>query len=168
MIDCDYFEDQYSAWRNGKLPDELSNDMRNHQGSCHFCRSFSTEIAGIRDSLRMLPDVEPSPGFKQTLMNKVMSGNGAAVNIGRRRVHLMPRWAAMGAGLVFGLVFGFIFVYPLGEENMLTPSSNRVPSTFADANIDSNLLKQDSLNDSIDVDENGYDTQGKSQLVSGK
>ncbi|MDP8239266.1 MAG: zf-HC2 domain-containing protein [Candidatus Hatepunaea meridiana] len=168
MITCDRFEDNYEAYQSGKLPPEQEDLLRRHVAECEHCQIFAQSTYRLRVITASLPRVEPSPNFRFQLDKKIRMLSGARSGKIHSNRSVIPRWAALGAGLATGLAVGLII--------LLTPES----TDFAEldtspSNIE--VVKQEQLaseltdstdaaDDSLEVPEQSYNPDKYSQVVS--
>ena len=102
MITCERFEKDYIAWQNGKLSPQDEELFHQHVSECPHCKAYTQAAFHLRELTMSLPVFEPSPAFKFRLngrLNDISSTNQKPDRSGAR---LLPRWAAMGAGLASG------------------------------------------------------------------
>ena len=105
MASCEQFERNYQGWKSGRLSPELQAEMSRHILECPDCAALTEETGQLRALLGSLPKLEPTPGFEYQLQNRLRESPPSKAT-GSRASYLIPRWAALGAGLVTGVVVG--------------------------------------------------------------
>ena len=92
---CADFLDIYSDFRDGRLGDPaLERRVAEHLSACPSCAAYDARIARGICVLRTLGDVEPSPGWRRSIVSRV----------GRRRLQLEEPVAPAPAGVMVGLM----------------------------------------------------------------
>ena len=114
MIHCEQFENRYEQWREGRVTAEQDEEMQRHLADCPYCRTVDSETIRLRKLLVSSPELEPSVGFDYRLRRRLeeLSSPGKV-----RRRSIIPRWAALGAGLATGLAVGFALLLPFMEND---------------------------------------------------
>ncbi len=169
MVTCERFEREFEAWKNGELPSEEDEQFKKHVAECSHCSSFELSHFRLRDMTSSLPSVEPSASFEYRLNNRINELDDSGVSEYKRGRKLLPRWAALGAGLATGLAVGLIIVLTPGTEDMTDPGNRQAESVAMHETVDGELEDSSDIdNDSIDVPESMYEIDRHSQTVSGR
>jgi len=168
MITCERFEKGFEAWQSGKLNPEEAELFRRHVIECAHCRAFTPAAYHLRELTVSLPQVEPSPGFTYRLSNRLNELSTRDVKTTRASGRLLPRWAALGAGLASGLAVGLIIILSPNSDDMSKPgismtgtpvaSHETAPINLVDTTKD--------IEDSLEAAEQLYDLDRKFQVVS--
>ncbi len=164
MASCNFFEENYEAWKNGTLGTGDEEEMRHHASQCSFCAAFGEETAKLRAALSELPEFQPSSAFEFQLRRKIKEAGSRAT---RKQVN-MPRWAAIGAGMATGIA---IAVAVLIQMNPNSPASSpylaNQPTRDISAPVIAQVADKDTLaDDTSRVTEPSYDLSRHSQTVS--
>lgn len=166
MIDCELFESRYKIWNSGTLSDEIGEQMVQHHTYCSHCQSLTSDLEDVRMILGSLRKHEPSPRFDYRLKNRIDEYEKKRSQPASGR-SIIPRWAAMGAGIATGLAIGLAVLIPLkqgGIDPISTPGEMTIASARKPADMD-----RDSLNigsDSLSKEQKGYNPDRLSQTVS--
>ena len=169
MITCERFEREFEAWKNGKLPSEEDEQFKKHVAECSHCSSFELSQYRLRYLLSSLDGVEPSASFEYRLNNRINELNDSSVSEYKRGRKLLPKWAALGAGLATGLAVGLIIVLTPGTEDMTDPGNHQAASVAMHETVDEELEDSSDIDhDSIEVPESMYEIDRHSQTVSGR
>ena len=168
MVSCNYFEDNYEAWKQGKLDANDENIMRLHASQCAHCLSFSDDVQRLRASISELPQLEPEPGFEFRLRKRIREASSSRFRK-HRKMALLPRWAAIGAGMATGIAIGYIVLLQFNPEERVSPQFTAqqpapmsVHSLVADQSEDADTLQ----NDTLDSTAPHYDLSRHSETVS--
>jgi len=170
MITCERFEKDFESWRSGKLTPEDETLIRQHARECPHCQAFNQAAFRLRELTLSLPQREPSAAFKYRLSARLNDLALQPVKPLRAGGRLLPRWAALGAGVASGLALGLVLVLSTGPENQSTPGLSI--GTGQLASNEEMLIKDvdtsDVGNDSVKIPERSYDLETHSQVVSGR
>ena len=122
MISCDWFEQNYGQWKDGRLGAEAVREMSAHSDSCPYCASHDRDVFKIRRLVSQAPTYNQPVGFELRLTKRLEEAEGAADSHSSRvrdrgsETGFIPRWAALGAGLATGVFVGLVFLIP-GNRN---------------------------------------------------
>jgi hypothetical protein len=170
MITCERFEKDFEAWQSGKLNPEDEALIRQHVRECPHCQAFNQAAFRVRELTLALPEREPSAAFRYRLGNRLGELTAPPVKPLHARGRLLPRWAALGAGLASGLALGLILVLSTGPENESSPGLS--VGTGQLASNEEKLVKDadtaDVADDSAKITDRSYDLDTHSQVVSGR
>ncbi|NQT35189.1 hypothetical protein HQ587_08365 [bacterium] len=169
MITCERFEREFEAWKNDKLPSEEDEQFNKHVAECSHCSSFELSHFRLRDLTSSLPSVEPSASFEYRLNSRINELDDSGVRGYKRERKLLPRWAALGAGLATGIAVGLIIVLTPGTEDMTDPGNHQTASVAMHETVDGELEDSSDIDrDSIEIPESLYEIDRHSQTVSGR
>ncbi len=148
MINCEKFESQYQQWNNSELPPPSDREMRGHRAQCSYCRTVNDDTIDLRNVIGSLPKHEPSIRFDYQLRRRINEIENSTQP--QRRTSLLPRWAALGAGLATGLAVGIAVLLPLRQEGIdpLRGPGDLAVITAQQILPDSSVTPNDSLIDS--------------------
>lgn len=168
MVNCESFESNFGAWQEGKLEEDLHTGMEHHASNCDHCAKFNGETHELRDLLRSSSVFEPTTGFDFRLQRRISEVVDGKAYSSRKNRTLIPRWAAMGAGLATGAAIGLALLLPSDQGN---PGLSKMIAEAADpVSVSSNdqLIADTSMseNDSTDQDMYLLDLDRMSQTVS--
>lgn len=89
---CPEFISRYSEYHDGLLNSELAAQFESHAERCSQCGRYGTVLEKSTGLLRELPELEPSPRFRESLVQKIyvdgeleklwMGSRGSAVTTG--------------------------------------------------------------------------------------
>jgi len=89
---CPEFISRYSEYHDGRLNSKLAADFEAHAESCGRCSRYDAVVEKSTDLLRDLPELQPSPRFRESLVRKIyvdgeleklwMGSRGSAVTTG--------------------------------------------------------------------------------------
>ncbi len=166
MINCELFESRYKNWKSGSLSDEMSKQMVEHQTGCSHCCSLTIDLDDVREILGSLRKHKPTPRFEYQLRNRIDEYEEKRSQPARDR-SIIPRWAAVGAGIATGLAVGLALLLPLKQEGIdpiNRPGEMAVASAQKPIAKDKDTMQVDS--DSLAELQKGYSADRHSQTVS--
>jgi anti-sigma factor RsiW len=71
-MNCKSVQVYLSAYLAGELCGQECLDLRNHLSACPSCRAEEQELRQLKQLLRSLPNYQPTDGFEDRLVAKVM------------------------------------------------------------------------------------------------
>ncbi len=168
MITCEQFEKGFEAWQSGKLKPEEAELFRRHVIECTHCRAFTPAAYRLRELTASLPQVEPSLGFTYRLSNRINELSTKDVRTTKTAGRLLPRWAALGAGLASGLAIGLIIILSPNSDDISKSGISMTDTPIAShESATINLVDTTKDNqDSLEATEQLYDLDRKYQVVS--
>ncbi|MBT3231553.1 MAG: hypothetical protein HN356_01950 [Calditrichaeota bacterium] len=164
MASCNFFEENYEAWKGGRLGTTDEEEMRHHASQCNHCAAFGEDTVNLRAALSALPEFQPSSTFEFQLNRKVRElGKGKS----RKQVD-MPRWATIGAGMATGIAIAVAVVFQMGPNTPVTsPYLADQPTRDISSAVIAQVSDTDTLAiDTLSVTEPSYDLNRHSQTVS--
>ncbi len=162
MSDCNRFERDYGRNRSGELNTSESEWMLRHSQTCRFCAGYTKDEDNLRGLLKGQTDYQPQPGFDIRLQDRIRHGTQNVVQFRPGRGYLIPRWAAISAGLVTGLAAGAFLLLTPSSDNDGFNKATVVASTVTAGQKDS-LAERD---DSVKVPSDSYHLDQHSTTVS--
>ena len=167
MHTCDHFEKNYMAWKSGNSTPEETRLFEQHAGECENCRDFNEEIYLLRQQTASIPLAEPSIRFLHQLDNRIREAEETGQK-SKAHGRVIPRWAAMGAGLASGLAVGAILLLNPGSGDISETESGLAQVPEMEELIASPQESDSMLNlrDSLNVPEGHYNLNERSQTVS--
>lgn len=161
MRSCNFFEENYEAWKKGFLGSVDEEEMRQHASQCNHCAAFGEETVKLRAALSALPEYQPSSAFDYQLRRKIREATS-----GRTRKPVdIPRWATIGAGVATGIVIAVAILFQFNPNK--PASSPYLASQTTDAIVIAQVADTDTLaDDTTNVTEPSYDLNRHSQTVS--
>jgi predicted anti-sigma-YlaC factor YlaD len=118
---CREFGECIGEYVDGELAASLKADFDRHMAECLSCRKSYESIAGAWESLKGLPETEPSPAFVSRFWTKVAAEGGARREhpaILFKNVFLNRKWVpvamVLSAFVVF-VSFNVIKIDPVGN-----------------------------------------------------
>ena len=169
MITCERFEKDFQAWQSGKLSPEDEDLFHRHVLECPHCKAFTQTAFNLRKLTLSLPKREPSPAFRYRLNGRLSDLASTSIKPVRTGARLLPRWAALGAGLASGLALGLVLILSTGPENGSGTGAMMGSGSMArnEAAPVKDVDTTDTSDDSIMVPEQQYDIDRRGQVVSG-
>jgi len=168
MISCERFENYFEAWQENRLNSEDGQAMHLHASQCAHCAKLELETVQLRGMLTGCLQYEPSPGFEFRLQRRISEEKNGELIQHSRKSAVLPRWAAMGAGLATGVAIGVAFLIPTDPGSS---SSNQLAIETSGSTLKSNnqqlvATMVDSIKDTSDVNEDPYNINKHSRMVS--
>lgn len=166
MSDCERFEGGYLAWKNGRLAEDEAAALARHAHSCPHCAGLQEGSLRLRELLKNQPAYEPTPGFEWRLERKIKAVIAGGTRERSVSWPLLPRWAALGAGLATGLAVGVILLTAPGLNDDQPKQETQLAAQKPLAEGDHDTLS--AKRDSIAVPAGHYDAGTRSRTVSGR
>lgn len=168
MIECDFFEDHYKAWKNNELSEQDNHKMHSHESSCEMCASYG-DVAELKQLIAEFPMFAPEEGFEQRLQHRIDD-----IKFGRTTYRppsrgFIPKWASISAGIATGVAIGFAFLIPMNQTDESGPSfvSQGNQSVLVQQEIKRDKAPADTIVDSAETESNSqYDPDLHSRTVS--
>jgi predicted anti-sigma-YlaC factor YlaD len=128
-MNCRRIQKKLSAFQDGELNADERVIVSMHLQNCPFCRSVYADMEEAWQSLNVITEIEPSPGFNRDLYRKIHT----AANQHQRQwfpwlLQLFPTPAATMAILLIGVLLGaflgnsIVTVGPLSIGNQISYS----------------------------------------------
>ena len=112
---CREFKKWIGEYVDGELTSSLKVDFDRHMVECLSCRKSYESIAGAWESLKGLPEIEPSPAFVSRFWTKVSAQgahkegfSGAFINN-----FLRFKWAPVAMTLCVFVIIGSLNVFKI-------------------------------------------------------
>ncbi len=127
MIKCDFFEDNFTTWKAGKLAPDETEAMERHASTCPYCAKLCAETVRLRTNLASLPRIEPSSTFEFRLQRRLSDVRLKARTANSGKKALIPRWSVISAGLVTGVIVGVLLIVPSNNEQDMIATNVETP-----------------------------------------
>jgi len=119
-VRCEEFENEFAAFKEGRLDSEKSKAFAAHQKQCAHCAAYAAGLYDIRQILVELPKLEAPPYFLSNLeraINQQKYGGKSREGVGG-----VPRLIALASGFAIALIVSFIVLQPDQEPAMMDSS----------------------------------------------
>lgn len=168
MIDCNLFEQHFDDWKADRLSPDKAAELAHHAESCSYCRLKSRETSRLKSLLVSSPQVEPAPGFEFRLRQRIADAERGQTVVPKQPATLIPRWTALGAGIVAGLAIGIALFLPSNTTNNLMTESSTVHTEMADGGMVVEPVRDslETFDDTLKGFEEPFDADRHSQAVS--
>ncbi len=128
---CDSVREQLTAYLDGDLGDAKGSAVRGHLRGCEACRHVASDEAALRDGLRALPPVDPSPSLWAGVQQRLAAAEVAdAQRPAWRRwlANLAPRAPQIGfAAAAVAAAFVLLVVRMQRDDGMSPAKSTEIP-----------------------------------------
>ena len=114
---CREFKKWIGEYVDGELTSVLKADFDCHMAECQSCRKSYESIAEAWESLKGLPETEPSPAFVSRFWTRVAAEGDVARNehfaIAFKNIFLYRKWVPVAMALSVFVIIGSLNVFKI-------------------------------------------------------